>query len=663
MADQGNACGKVSVMIPSRRCAVQWLFHVFASVSVIIAPWWAGDALAQTTTTTTPTPATTTYGLSVTWANTGGHLDCYGSSDCKPINIASCASAHDSTTAWSVDLRVVTSPTTTLLPTTTIYYWVETTAAGCKWAIPPTLVKQKQLNVNDPQVVGPNATTPFIFPGDMNLDSYTTVDLLAAVENGTNFCDHPIDNGTYQLCFAVDTAAPSSQIDNSDLRGWLSIPIDTKAPNKPDVITATAGDQLANVTTKISGDSAGDTVSSFSARYRKKPADGDATAGQACTVWADTTFATVSGDAVAGAATIRLSSLENGVTYEICSIAYDAAGNASPGSDIIEATTQDECDFIECYPEEVHTGYCGAAGMPSLLFMILGMGLLRMWAVRRKKPCTEIKCTGLCNIVMVIMVGSMIGSTAMAAAPQKDVIPVRRERDITMDNIPRWGVDIRFGAFKPTISNNDAALDLYKNIFEQGHDKSLVKHHPLMKSLEAAWYFWRAYGLLGVYGRVGHWSVTGKSLRCSTADCSKDSVTSTQATTDNNLIIVPFQAGLVYKMDLFKRYWGIPLVPYVKGGFDYDLWWLNAGGSVAHTKPGGHAAKGGMWGYHGSGGLAVNLDFLEPGAARHGRSSSNILDSYVYFDVQKSVVNDFGKHNRLNLSGMQYSIGIALDFM
>ena len=59
-----------------------------------------------------------------------------------------------------------------------------------------------------------------------------------------------------------------------------------------------------------------------------------------------------------------IENLSNDISYELCVLAIDDVGNESVPSGVATGTPLDECDFMECYPGELETGYCGATLSP-----------------------------------------------------------------------------------------------------------------------------------------------------------------------------------------------------------------------------------------------------------------------------------------------------------
>ena len=107
------------------------------------------------------------------------------------------------------------------------------------------------------------------------------------------------------------------------------------------------------------------------------------------------------------------------------------------------------------------------------------------------------------------------------------------------------------------------------------------------------------------------------------------------------------------------------LVPYVKAGLTYHLWWYFVEGKtvpvlVDSTTSLYHPSQGGTLGLHGTLGLAINLDWLDPTAGRGG-SVISLAGSYLFGEVDFVLTDGFGGR-RLNLSGIVIQAGLNVDF-
>lgn len=225
--------------------------------------------------------------------------------------------------------------------------------------------------------------------------------------------------------------------------------------------------------------------------------------------------------------------------------------------------------------------------------------------------------------------------------------------------MPGWGAEIRLGPYQPRVGNKKEK-DGYKDYFK---DSS-----PLLKALEFDRYLYEFYGMVGVFGRVGHWKISGPSHRCRNVDgdvtrCGTDDEDSFVETSDvSAMIIVPLSMGAIYRFTYLETKLNIPLMVYAKAGLDYYLWWITANGETSTFRDSdgspGDASKGGTSGFHFAAGLAFNLDWIESSAAGH----KSFLDSYLFVEGKMTKANSFGNRDKPDMSANQIVFGLAFDF-
>jgi len=123
---------------------------------------------------------------------------------------------------------------------------------------------------------------------------------------------------------------------------------------------------------------------------------------------------------------------------------------------------------------------------------------------------------------------------------------------------------------------------------------------------------------------------------------------------DTVLNIVPIYYSAAFRCDILAERWGIPLVPYVKGGIATYYWWvLNAGGT---------AQWGWTPGWFFNPGLMLQLDILEPGTARNFDSSIGVNHSYLLVELMWAGIDGFGGDKSMVLSDLSFTAGIAFEF-
>lgn len=223
----------------------------------------------------------------------------------------------------------------------------------------------------------------------------------------------------------------------------------------------------------------------------------------------------------------------------------------------------------------------------------------------------------------------------------------------------RWGaVELRVSGYFPNIdsefrgqtgcgtSPSSPTCSPFADAF--GNSRNLMFQAALYKSL------FTEYGTLDVGVGVGYWGKGGFALEQGSTAHSLDEI---------SFKIIPFSLSLNYRFDLLVDNYGIPLAPYVRVSLLHYQWWLtNAGGDTSSF--GGKSASGGTNGYSFSGGIAFLLDFLDPTLARDADNDTGINHTYLFVDVTKTYVKDFGSNRSWDLSDAQpvWSGGILFIF-
>ncbi|HOW52839.1 MAG TPA: hypothetical protein PLV42_12445 [bacterium] len=97
-----------------------------------------------------------------------------------------------------------------------------------------------------------------------------------------------------------------------------------------------------------------------------------------------------------------------------------------------------------------------------------------------------------------------------------------------------------------------------------------------------------------------------------------------------------------------------PVRPYIAGGFDYYIWWIIEDGHLA--------MDGGKFGFHGSAGIQISLNFIDPKTAIKLREATGILDTSLFAHYRLEQVDNFGDNNSFDLSSSRFEFGILFDF-
>lgn len=240
---------------------------------------------------------------------------------------------------------------------------------------------------------------------------------------------------------------------------------------------------------------------------------------------------------------------------------------------------------------------------------------------------------------------------------------------------PTWGLSVRTGPYRPRIApEGDLRRDYFALQFRNGIDNSIFNHGPVLTTLSFDYYFLHSVGRLGVSANVGYWRIGGFARRCidaatqSPQSCTAATVftTSVQGDTPTSLTSIPLGLEVVYKADQLLQYTSVPLMPYVRVGANYHIWFAETDGNPSRVVDNngneviGH--DGGTFGLQFTGGLAFNLDWFSPVAGGE-RNTFGLVGSHIFVEASYFFANGFASPDeRLDMSDLTGFIGLALDF-
>lgn len=217
-------------------------------------------------------------------------------------------------------------------------------------------------------------------------------------------------------------------------------------------------------------------------------------------------------------------------------------------------------------------------------------------------------------------------------------------------------IEIKFGPYTPGIDDGEGT-GAYEKIF--GGDSMI------MARFEYDYQFWQGFGTLAVGFELGYGSVTGKGVMTGSEDATAD---------ETDLNIVPIAVSLVYHFDVLANRWDIPLVPFVKVGLDYNIWWVNNGvgdtsEAVIYNTPGDPTSggtkfegAGDTWGWHVAVGLKLRLDGMAPKTAQTFDNEVGVNHSYLFAELLYADISDFGSDKSWQLGDLTGLFGLAFEF-
>jgi hypothetical protein len=195
-------------------------------------------------------------------------------------------------------------------------------------------------------------------------------------------------------------------------------------------------------------------------------------------------------------------------------------------------------------------------------------------------------------------------------------------------------------------------------------------HHRLLMEGEIERDLWQGFGSIGVGGGLAYSEFYGTGYH-QVGDPANPIYLKSSDGTGFHLLTAKLFA--TYRFDYFVPD-GFPLVPYVKGGLDWVVYWEQlSSGDITEGTSG--KALGLVTGLEATAGLSFLLDFVDPQIARDmytdlGIAHSFLTAGWTWQDIQNDPSNLVHKlfnsgHNgpsTLNLSSSFFNFGVELEF-
>ncbi len=228
--------------------------------------------------------------------------------------------------------------------------------------------------------------------------------------------------------------------------------------------------------------------------------------------------------------------------------------------------------------------------------------------------------------------------TCLLAAPAL----AQADEEVSVSSPKTSALELRFGGYYPDI---DSEPGLSTPVFRNTFGTSSL----LLFELEYDYQVFQKLGSLAVGFSAGYAEKYAPAI----------TVTGQPSAEKTAFKVLPLKLLAVYRFDYAAVKWGVPLVPYVKGGLAYMPWWIDKGTGIEFV--GGRRGAGGKWGYVGVAGLSFMLDFLEPRLARDFDTNAGVNHSYLFAEYNVQRIDDFGGPG-FDLSSRHWMFGFAVEF-
>jgi hypothetical protein len=259
------------------------------------------------------------------------------------------------------------------------------------------------------------------------------------------------------------------------------------------------------------------------------------------------------------------------------------------------------------------------------------------------------------------------------------------QEDASLLTIPEvdWHVGIKVGPYIPEIDlqaglNAATGMGPYEAMFGDYYtlnsDGVTVKKHEqrvwqVLPMLDVDRVLWEGFGQFTVGGSIGYMQ---KSAYAYVAGTSPDDEMRPRSTSGKNTFrLIPAAATVGYRFTYLDDAYGIPVVPYVRGGLSYYVWWMKApNGNLSKIcdadSPEGmcnneNKAYGGSFGFQGSIGLSIRAERIDANAATSMRTSG-LMHAGFYAELSYAKVDGFGSDSKLSVGDNTWFAGVDFEF-
>jgi hypothetical protein len=377
------------------------------------------------------------------------------------------------------------------------------------------------------------------------------------------------------------------------------------------------------------------------------------------------------------ATSITIEGLENNAEYTVALVVVDFYGNAVGtyfNRTVVPKPVTDFWEDLQGRGGGIEGGFCASSSPSSLAGVLLVLGVL----VLRKRRV----------IAPVIALALFLPSAARA----DDITPYWEDpsSEVVDDPTPKWRAGVRVGPYVPAIDdqvgrNMTTGLGPYAamfgNYYTRGANGEIVPHdshvYQVLPMLDVDRIIWGLSGQVTIGGSIGYMQKSGFAYAeddnpDDDIENSPDEVFRIRSTAaENTFRLVPLALTVSYRATQLDDLYGIPIVPYIRGGLSYYIWWAKGpNGDVSKVCKDGsmntdtcdaNKAYGGSFGLQGSIGASIRAERIDADTAR-SMVNSGLYHAGFYIEYMFAKVDGFGSSSKLSVGDNTWFAGIDFEF-
>ncbi|MBL0212617.1 MAG: hypothetical protein IPQ07_01900 [Myxococcales bacterium] len=295
--------------------------------------------------------------------------------------------------------------------------------------------------------------------------------------------------------------------------------------------------------------------------------------------------------------------------------------------------------------------------------LALLLGLVWLWRTKRLRWAAIARIGRLARVAPAATVALVLLLPTLARAggpsPYWDGDTADTSAEPDDPEFVTWHAGIRVGPYVPDIDKQFG--------MDPGPYKEMYGGYRVMPMLDVHRIIWRGFGQVGVGGSLGYMQKTANSW----ADGSTpgDPMRPRSPGDETTFRLIPFELTAIYRLTWFDDQYGVPVVPYVRGGLAYYMWWVRTNGHTASACWDGTStagcdadkALGASLGVTGAIGLAIRAERIDGGAATSMRQSG-IQHAGFYGELSLAKVDGFGSDTKLSVGDATWFAGVDFEF-